>query len=287
MPEGIDHAVHAVRDLDAAADFYTRAGFAVGARNRHPWGTHNRIVQLKDFYIELLEVAEPAKIVPGTNGSFSFGAFHQDFLKLRQGLSMLLLKSSDAKADADRFRASGIGRSKVFDFAREGVGPDGAPVKLAFSLAFASDPVSPNLAFAVCQHHFPENFWNPASQTHANRARTVLGAVMVSDAPVDHQNFLQAFTGSPTNSSSTGVTARTGNGAIEVTNPTSFRNQFGVSPAVVGEGMMFNGLRIRVDDIAQVEALLARDGITSQRQMDRLIVAPDVAYGATLIFEVA
>jgi catechol 2,3-dioxygenase-like lactoylglutathione lyase family enzyme len=51
MPHGLDHIVHAVRDLDAAAEFYARAGFTVVARNRHAWGTHNRIVQsfLKAF----------------------------------------------------------------------------------------------------------------------------------------------------------------------------------------------------------------------------------------------
>lgn len=64
MPGGLDHIAHAVRDLDAAAEFYQRAGFTVGARNRHPWGTHNRLVQLRDFYVEILEVAEPEKIPP-------------------------------------------------------------------------------------------------------------------------------------------------------------------------------------------------------------------------------
>ncbi|MGP8122859.1 MAG: VOC family protein, partial [Xanthobacteraceae bacterium] len=44
MSRGLDHIVHAVRGLDAAAEFYRRAGFVVGARNRHPWGTHNHIV---------------------------------------------------------------------------------------------------------------------------------------------------------------------------------------------------------------------------------------------------
>ena len=64
MPRGLDHIVHAVHDLDAAAAFYARAGFTVGTRNIHPWGTHNRIVQLPGFFIELLSVAEPEKIVP-------------------------------------------------------------------------------------------------------------------------------------------------------------------------------------------------------------------------------
>ena len=86
MPHGLDHIVHAVRDLDAAAEFYRRAGFTVGARNRHPWGTHNRIVQLKNCYIEILEVAEPEKIAPHGARSFSFGAFNRDFIAAQRGL---------------------------------------------------------------------------------------------------------------------------------------------------------------------------------------------------------
>jgi hypothetical protein len=35
MSRGLDHIVHAVRDLEAAADLYRRLGFTVGARNRH------------------------------------------------------------------------------------------------------------------------------------------------------------------------------------------------------------------------------------------------------------
>jgi catechol 2,3-dioxygenase-like lactoylglutathione lyase family enzyme len=133
MPHGLDHIVHAVRDLDAAAEFYARAGFTVGARNRHAWGTHNRIVQLRNGYIEILEVSEPDKIVPHGARSFSFGAFNRDFLARREGFSMLMLNSSNAIEDARAFEAAGIGGHDVFDFAREGTRPDGTPVKLAFA----------------------------------------------------------------------------------------------------------------------------------------------------------
>ena len=286
MPGGLDHAVHAVRDLDAAARFYESAGFSVSARNRHPFGTHNRIVQLDDCYIEILTVAEPEKIVPASAGSFSFGVFHRDFLGSRQGFSMLLLKSSDAKADALSYRASGIGDGKVLDFAREGIGPGGSPVKLAFSLAFARDPRSPHVAFAVCQHHFPENFWDPAFQKHSNGALNVPGAVMVADNPTDHHIFLKALTrAGDLHSSSIGVTARTPSGAVEIVEPVSFRDQFGGSPAVEGEGMTLNGLRICVEDLPRIEALLRQNGVAAQRRVGRLIVPPDIAFGATLIFE--
>jgi glyoxalase-like protein len=288
LPHGLDHIVHAVRDLDAAAEFYRRAGFTVGARNRHAWGTHNRIVQLKNCYIEILEVAEPEKITPHGARSFSFGAFNRDFLGLRKGFSMLILNSSNAVEDARAFEAAGIGGFKVFDFAREGAKPDGTPVKLAFSLAFARDPASPNLRFAVCQHHFPENFWDPAFQTHANGAKAVPGAAMVAENPTDHHIFLKAFTAvSDLHSSSIGIKARTGNGDVEIMTPVSFRDQFGTSPEVRGEGMTLGAMRFEVADIAQADAWHRANAIASRRHVGRLVVPPDVAHGATLIFETA
>jgi catechol 2,3-dioxygenase-like lactoylglutathione lyase family enzyme len=286
MPHGLDHIVHAVRDLDAAAEFYRRAGFTVGARNRHPWGTHNRVVQLKNCYIEILEVAEPEKIPPHDARSFSFGAFNREFLAAHEGFSMLILNSSDAVDDARSFEAAGIGGFKVFDFAREGTKPDGTPVKLAFSLAFASDPVSPNVRFAVCQHHFPENFWDPAFQTHANGARTVPGVALVAENPSDHHIFLRAFTGiHDVHSTSNGISSRTENGEIEIMERVAFPDQFGVSADVSGEGMTLNALRVGIDDIALAEALHRQNGVASRRRGGWLVVPPDVAHGATLIFE--
>jgi hypothetical protein len=286
MPHGLDHIVHAVRDLDAAAEFYSRAGFTVGARNRHPWGTHNRIVQLKNCYIEILEVTEPDKIPPHGTRWFSFGAFNRDFLGKREGFSMLIQNSSSARDDALMFEASGIGGFEVFDFAREGTKPDGTPVKLAFSLAFAQDPASPNLRFAACQHHFPENFWDPAFQIHGNRAKTVSGAIMVAENPTDHHIFLKAFTGaSDLHSSSTGIKARTGNGDIDIMEQVAFRDQFGVSADVEDEEMTLRGLRLAVADLAPIQALHRQNAIASHLHIGRLVVPPDVAHGATLIFE--
>ena len=288
MPHGLDHIVHAVRDLDAAGEFYARAGFTVGARNRHPWGTHNRIIQFKRCFIEILEVAEPEKIVAHGAGSFSFGAFNRDFIGAREGLSMLILNSADAALDARAFDAAGIGGFKVFDFAREGKKPDGTAVKLAFSLVFARDPASPDLGFAVCQHHFPQNFWDPAFQRHANGTRTMSGAALVADNPTDHHVFLKAFAGvQDLHSSSIGVKARTGNGDIEIMERVAFFDQFGVSPDVKGEGMTLDAMRFEVADIAAVEAVLRQAGIASQRHVGRLVIPPDAAHGATLIFETA
>ena len=57
----IDRLVIAVPDLDAAGAAYTNLGFQVGARNRHPCGTENRINQFPRAFT--------------APGQFSFGAF--------------------------------------------------------------------------------------------------------------------------------------------------------------------------------------------------------------------
>jgi catechol 2,3-dioxygenase-like lactoylglutathione lyase family enzyme len=286
MPHGLDHIVHAVRDLDAAAEFYTRAGFTVGARNRHPFGTHNRIVQLTNCYIEIVEVAEPEKVAPHAARSFSFAAFNRDFLARREGFSMVLLKSRDAGLDARSFEAAGIGGFDVFDFAREGKRPDGSTVKLAFSLAYAADPASPDVRFAACQHHYPENFWNPAFQIHPNGTRNVKGVMMVASDPANHRAFLEAFTGSSDlQSDALGIRAHTENGDIDILLPSAYRDRVGMAAQVAARGMTLDAMRFAVADIAPAEALLTRNGLACSRRAGSLVVAPDVAFGATLIFE--
>ena len=171
---------------------------------------------------------------------------------------------------------------------REGRKPDGTVVKLAFSLAFASDIKSPRVRFGTCQHYYPENFWNPALQTHPNGAAAARGVVLVADNPTDHHIFLKAFTGiSDLHSTSIGITARTENGDIEIMEVVSYQDQFGVAAEANGEGMTLNALRIAVADIAQAEASLRQGGIAPRRHVGRLIVPPDLAFGATLIFESA
>jgi hypothetical protein len=288
MPHGLDHIVHAVRDLDAAADFYVRAGFTVGGRNRHPWGTHNRIVQLKNGFIEILEVAEPEKIVPHAARSFSFGAFNRDFLTRREGLSMLLQNSSDAASDAQAFKAAGISDYEVFNFAREGKRPDGTTVKLAFSLVFTRDPTSPDLGLALCQHHFPENFWNPAFQTHINGAQRVPGVVMIANDPASHRAFLRTYTAAgEVTSGPDSVTARTENGDIEILAPSAARDVLGFPVKASGAGMTMNAIRFGVADLAETEALHRQNGLVVRHHGGRLIMSPEEAFGATLIFEAA
>lgn len=287
MPRGLDHIVHAVRDLDAGAELYRRLGFTVGARNRHPWGTHNHIVQLPGFFIEVLTMAEPSML--GDDGiSTLFGDFNRRFLESREGFSLLILESNDAAADARAFEAAKIGASSVLRFEREGKRPDGSPVKVAFSLAFARDALAPAHHFAVCQQHYPENFWNPDYQQHANGVTGVAGAVMVADNPSDHHIFLSAFAGErELLSSSAGITVTTPRGEIQVVTPAAFSDLFGIASPDVLAGGRLAALRLKSPDLNATQARLSSGALSPVRHMGRLIVPPDQALGAALVFETA
>jgi hypothetical protein len=244
LSRGLDHIVHAVHDLDAAADVYKRLGFTVGARNKHSWGTHNRIVQFDGSYIELLTVGEPEKIESHAPRSFSFGAFHRDFLAHDEGLDMILLKSRDAAADAVAFRATGIGDFEVFNFERQGQRPDGSIVKLAFSLVFATDPNASGAGFGACQHYHPENFWNPAFQSHANGIKRITGVVLVADEPNRHLDFLKAYFGAgKVRDAGHGFAVDLPNGTIEMMSRSNFTACFGMQPPGGSRGARFAALR--------------------------------------------
>jgi hypothetical protein len=287
MARGLDHIVHAVRDLDAGADLYRRLGFTVGARNRHPWGTHNHIVQLPGFFIEVLTMAEPSKL--GDDGfSKLFGDYNRRFLEGHEGFSLLILESTDAAADVRAFAAGNIAASETMRFEREGTRPDGSPMKVAFSLAFARDALAPAHNFAVCQQHYPENFWNQAWQRHSNGVASVGGVVMVADNPSDHHIFLSAFAGErELQSTSAGITVTTPRGEIQVMAPAAFLDHFGVAAPDVTEGGRLAALRLASSDLAVTEAVLSSGGFSAIRRMHRLVVPPDQALGAALVFEAA
>src|SRR5579871_6041857 len=127
MPPRIDHVVHTVGDLEAAGDTYRSLGFTVGVRNRHPWGTHNRIVQFERAFIELLAVGDAGQGHAASDGqAFLFAGFNSEFLRGGEGLSMVALASSDAALDAERFRRASIGAFDLLHFRRAGERPDGS-----------------------------------------------------------------------------------------------------------------------------------------------------------------
>ena len=291
VTRGLDHIVHAVRDLDAAASFYERLGFTVGARNIHPWGTCNQLVQLPGFFIEIVSIADEEVLEAAINRfdglAQLFGAVIRNHLVRGEGLAFVMLESSDATRDAAEFAFHGIALSGALTFSRQGRLPDGAEATLGFSLAFVGEETGSANGFAVCQQLNPQAFWNKAFQDHRNGAQAVKGAVLVADNPSDHHIFLEAFTGMRApRSTSLGLVAQTPRGEVEIVEVPFFRDAYGVE--VKGEeDLQLAGLRIEVADLAAMRALLAGNHIPGELRGSRLVVGPQAAFGATLVFEEA
>lgn len=268
----IDHLVIAVRDLEAAADLYSRLGFQVGNRNRHPWGTENRLVQFGTAFLELITIGDTAAIPPHEPGRFSFGAFVRDFLERREGCAMLVLDSNDAAADAAGFARLGIGRFEPFYFERQGMRPDGSETRVAFTLAFASDPALPTAGFFVCQQHFPENFWNAEFQRHPNGATGVRDVTLRTPDPARHATFLAGFTGT--------ASSVAGQGAL-----TYALQQDGRLKVVRGEGVAgFGAFAVAVPDLAAAAACLERNGVSFRREAGRIGVDAADVFGVNIGF---
>jgi hypothetical protein len=285
MTRGLDHIVHAVRDLDDAADFYRGAGFTVGPRNRHSWGTHNHLVQFPGFFMELLAVAEPEKL-KGEGFAALFGDFNRQFLTRREGLSFMMLESSDVPADAAQFHAAGFARSDALTFERAGKGADGSTVTVGFSLAFARDPRAPEIGFAVCRQTNPELFWNRALQQHANGASGVAGAVLVAENPTDHHIFLTAFSGVRELHAGSGVLlASTPRGDIRIMDRAAFQTRFGLEPPDLSGGAQLAAVCFTVRERKALHDTLAASGIAFSEHMGQTVISPKVAMGATLVFE--
>lgn len=262
----IDHLVLAVHDLDAAGQVYEAMGFQVGGRNRHPWGTENRIIQFHSSFLELITLGEDARITPHAPGVFSFGAFVRDYLAQREGLAMFVLDSDDAQADARAFASAGIGDYEPFFFERKGRRPDGAEAHVAFTLAFATDARLPDAAFFTCQQHFPDAFWTPAFQQHSNGASNVAAVTLGVEDPFAHTGFLTAFTG------------------VQGTNGSYKLGQGGELLVEPSAAEAFTGFRIATPDLDRVRDRLKAAGLPFADEGVRVTLDEHACFGVSVSF---
>jgi len=270
MTRALDHLVIPARDLAAEAELYRRLGFQVGARNRHPWGTENHIVQFDGAFLELIGLGEGFAPPAPRAREFSFARFVHDYLATREGLGMLVLRSADAEADRRSFEARGIGDFERFDFARKAKRPNGEIVDVAFSLAFAAAPALADTGFFVCQQHFPENFWSAAAQVHANGALGVSELAYAHPRPDLAADFLERFLDAPRQARDDGFVFAM-DGARLLCRPATGR------PGLTA-------MRIRVSDLDRVAAGLDAGALRYARRGDAIVIEASDALGVGIAF---
>ena len=69
------------------------------------------------------------------------------------------------------------------------------------SIGFASDPAMPALGWFVCQNRFPQHFWKPDFQQHANGAEGMVALYLAASEPARHAGFHTGYSGGTARSS--------------------------------------------------------------------------------------
>jgi len=178
---GLDHAVIAVRDLDAAQDTYARMGFTLAPRGLHSTGSTNHIIMLGRDYVELLTVPRPNPMQ----------SFFYDFVQAGgDGLAALALAGTDAGASTVALREKGFEPATPLDLSRpitEGSRTGTARFKIT-NLAPRS---TPGAQVFICQHFTRELVWQPELQQHANGALGIAAVAFIADN-VAHQAGIYA-----------------------------------------------------------------------------------------------
>jgi hypothetical protein len=281
----IDHLVLCVRDLEAARRVYERLGFTLTPKAVHPFGTANTLVQLHGSFLELLAVVDRSLIKPGGEGEFAFAAFNERFLDAREGMSMLVFASDDARRDQREFATSGLRTYAPFDFSRQTTLPDHSTATVGFSLAFVTEARMPDAAFFVCQQHAPHYFWKPEYQRHRNGAIAVEEVVMVAPEPAAFAAFFAKLQpAGAIERRGTGIVVATSRGRITLLDPAAFAARFpeGGKPPV--ETPHFAACRLSVDDLAATEALLRANGLAVHRHGPSIQLGPAETFGVILEF---
>ena len=247
--KGLDHLVLCVNDLDAAAKTYRDTGFTVTPRARHPFGTHNCIVQLDGFFLELLTVGEPEKIPAAQAGGFSFARFNQSYLAKREGCSMLVMDSSDFRGDNTAAHRSGIDTYEPFEFSRQAVLPSGDAVEVSFGLNFVSHQDMPMAGFFTCQQFQPQYFWNKEYQRHDNGAPGIVEVCLVAKDPARFEPFMSAFSHCRADTTASGdVQIPTARGRIAILTPQNFENRYQTAAPDMSQGPQLAGFTVAVKE---------------------------------------
>ena len=169
---GIDHAILAVPDLDRARMGWSRLGFTIGPRGRHPGlATGNYCILFERDYIELLGLADPG----GDKGALV------RFLA-PYGLTGLAWGTADAEATHTALARNGIATPPPTALSRQ-IELEEDTALLRFRVFPLPEPAMPGLPSLICQHLTPDLLRRPVWTQHRNGITGLAGAVAIIADP--------------------------------------------------------------------------------------------------------
>lgn len=203
---GLDHAVIAVRDLEAAGATFARLGFTVTPVSSHAeWGTANRCLMFAHDYVELIAAVGEGE------AAGRVGAFTQD----REGLLAVAIGTTDAAAAVECLRSRGLDVEAPRPLSRLA---GGLPVR--FEVAVLPPEATPGMPAWLCRHLTPEALRRPGWLDHANGASGIASVTAVlADPPAAVTAWERVFGAASATLTDEMVTVHTGHGTVFLTQP--------------------------------------------------------------------
>ncbi|MBO1080194.1 VOC family protein [Roseomonas haemaphysalidis] len=234
-------------------------------------GTGNRCAMLRQGYLELLGLIEPALFDNGLSA----------LLARYEGLHILAFGVADAEAELPRLRRAGMDIPGVAPLQRplDDAAPDG-PLARFSRLPV---PAAPEGRLQLIQHHTPELLWQERWLTHPNRAVALEQAILAVPAPAETAARLSRLTGGVLQPDPAGGFALPlGTGSLRILPPEALD---AVLPGVVPPALPFiAGFVVRTDDGNRAAAHRLAGMATGKAPGGGILVPPALAGGAALVF---
>jgi len=275
---GIDHAVVVVRDLDKAAENWKRLGFTLSPRGTHSakMGSGNYTMMFDPDYMELLGVLVETEHNAPTRA----------FLAQRgEGIERVAFTAVDSAAGADEIRARGYEPVGPTDFERPVTMPDGSLSAAKFRVFQWPIAEAPGgLRIFACQHKTRDSVWIPQLMKHANGAKRLRQALVVSPEPAKDAAHLARMIDREVKTEPDGAVALPSGSDradfVFLTKEQLSRRYPEVSLAGLPE-RGGAGLVLATSDLAAAEKAVGSSGV---RSAGAVCVAPAAANGTLLAF---
>jgi catechol 2,3-dioxygenase-like lactoylglutathione lyase family enzyme len=269
----LDHVGIAGPDLDALAAAYGRLGFRLTPRAQHhapgpdlvvrPIGTGNRCAMLRQGYLELIAVIDPA--LPSNTLDRFLARYH--------GLHIIAFAIEDPEAELARLRAAGIAIAGIAWLERP-VDAPGGPATARF--ARLPMPDAPEGRIQLIRHLTPELLWQPALLDHPNRAVALEEVTLVVADPAASAKRFARLVGVAATPATDGLVLTLPRGCVRFTSGEPF-------PGVTAPALPFiAGVTIRTDDGGAAIRRIA--GAAGRETAGGFLVPPAEAGGAALRF---
>jgi hypothetical protein len=274
---GIDHAVIMVKDLDKAAESWTRLGFTVSPRGTHSphMGTGNYTIMLDPDYIELLGVLTPTEL----------NAPARSFLDKREGIERIAFTAVDSAEGAEEIRARGYAPIGPTDFERPVSMPDGTQSAAKFrTFQWPVAEAPGGVRIFACQHKTRETVWISELMRHTNAAKRLKQVLLAAIDPAAEAAHLSRMIDREVRPEADGaVTLPSGGDRAEFVFLTKeqLSRRYPNVPLEALSDRGSAGLVIVSGDLATTEMALAATGI---RSGSSVCVPPSVANGTLLAF---